>query len=110
TQREIVRLRGLVGTIDIMGAEIGAAITIDGQSRGDYPMVATLRVSAGGHVVRVYKEGFEPFEGRVDVAGSETARVAARLRALASTRSRCSTRGSLPRRSGCRLNAGSAGS
>src|SRR5262249_14324595 len=33
-------------------------------------------------VVRVYKEGFEPFEARVDVAGSETARVVAHLLAL----------------------------
>ena len=81
-QRELVRLRGLVGTVDVTGAEIGAAIAVDGQSRGDYPPVAPLRVAAGSHVVRVYKEGFEPFAARVDVAGGETARVTARLRAL----------------------------
>jgi hypothetical protein len=82
-RRAVVDLRGLVGTVDIEGAELGAAIVIDGQSRGDYPPLALLRVAAGSHVVRVYKEGFEPFEKRVDIAGGQTVRVAAHLRTLA---------------------------
>ncbi|WP_437670260.1 PEGA domain-containing protein [Sorangium sp. So ce131] len=81
-QREVVELRGLVGTIEIDGAEPGAGVTIDGQSRGEFPLLAPLRVTAGSHVVRLAKEGFEPFERRVEVAGGQTARVAARLRAL----------------------------
>lgn len=32
--------------------------------------------------MRVYKEGFEPFEARADVAGGKVARIEARLRAL----------------------------
>jgi hypothetical protein len=82
-QREIVELRGLVGTIEIDGAELGAAISVDGRGRGEYPAPSPLRVAAGTHVVRVSKEGYEPFEGRVDVAGNRTARVTATLRALA---------------------------
>jgi hypothetical protein len=81
-QREVVVLRGLVGTVDIEGAEPGAAITVDGQSRGEFPLLVPLRVAAGSHMVRVYKEGFEPFEVRVEVAGGQIARVAARLRRL----------------------------
>ncbi|MEP7122453.1 MAG: PEGA domain-containing protein [Byssovorax sp.] len=81
-QREVVELRELVGTIEIEQAELGAAITVDGRSRGEYPAPSPLRVGAGTHVIRVSKEGFEPFEGRVDVAGKQTARVAAKLRAL----------------------------
>ncbi|AUX27854.1 uncharacterized protein SOCEGT47_084520 [Sorangium cellulosum] len=81
-QEAIVRLRGLIGTIDITGAEIGASITIDGRRRGDYPMPAPLRVGAGSHVVRVYKEGFEPFEMRVDVAGGQVVRILSRLHKL----------------------------
>jgi hypothetical protein len=84
-QREVVELRGLVGTLDIEQAEPGAAITIDGQSRGDFPLLAPLRVPTGSHGVRVYKEGFEPFETRVEVAGGQTARVSARLRRLKQT-------------------------
>ncbi|WP_437994177.1 PEGA domain-containing protein [Sorangium sp. So ce145] len=78
-QREVIALRGLVGTVEIEQAEPGAAITVDGQQRGEFPLLAPLRVAAGSHGVRVYKEGFEPFETRVEVAGGQTARVSARL-------------------------------
>lgn len=84
-QREIVELRELVGTIEIAQAEIGAAITVDGRGRGEYPAPSPLRVAAGTHVVRVSKEGFETFEARVDVAGNRTARVAAPMRPLAAS-------------------------
>ncbi|WP_437689552.1 kelch repeat-containing protein [Sorangium sp. So ce176] len=81
-QETVVRLRGLVGTLDVAGAEIGASVMIDGQRRGDYPLPAPLRVGAGSHVVRVYKEGFEPFETRVDVAGGQVVRILSRLQKL----------------------------
>lgn len=81
-QREVLELRGLVGTVEIERTEPGATISVDGQGRGDYPLLAPLRVAAGSHVVRVYHEGFEPFESRVEVAGGQTERVVARLRAL----------------------------
>ncbi len=84
-QREIVELRDLVGTIEIEGAEIGAAITVDGRSRGEHPAPSPLRIAAGSHVVRVSKEGFETFERRLDVAGKQTARVNAKMRALAAS-------------------------
>lgn len=81
-QRAAAELRGLVGTIEIVDAEPGAAIAIGGQNKGEYPPITPLRVAAGSHQVRVFKEGFEPFEARVDVAGGQTARVAAPLRRL----------------------------
>ena len=81
-QRAIAELRERVGTIDITGAEPGASIVVGGQARGEYPPVTPLRVSAGTHLVRVVKEGFEPFEARADVAGGQTARVVAKMRAL----------------------------
>ncbi|MGK3968003.1 kelch repeat-containing protein [Sorangium sp. So ce118] len=81
-QQAVVRLRGLVGTVDIAGAEIGASVMVDGHRRGDYPMPAPLRVAAGSHAIRVYKEGFEPFETRVDVAGGQVVRILSRLQKL----------------------------
>lgn len=81
-QRKIVEMRRLVGTLEIEGAELGTVIILDGQERGEYPLLAPLRVAAGSHVVRVFKEGFQPFEQRVDVAGGQSATVSARLRAL----------------------------
>ncbi|WP_437946936.1 PEGA domain-containing protein [Sorangium sp. So ce296] len=81
-QKEVVALRQRVGTLVLDGAEPGAAITIDGRSRGEHPSPAPHHVLAGSHVVRVYKEGFEPFEASFTVAGGQIARVAARLRPL----------------------------
>jgi hypothetical protein len=39
-------------------------------------------VGAGAHLVRVFKEGFEPFESRVDVAGGQQVRIVVKLRGL----------------------------
>lgn len=81
-QLEVAELRTMLGTINVDGAEVGASIFIDGKNRAEYPSLAPLRVSAGSHTVRVFKEGFEPYEGRVDVAGGQTARVQAKLKPL----------------------------
>lgn len=68
-QKNIVELRPKVGTIDVIGGEPGAKILIDNRPRGEYPPVVPLRVSAGEHIVRLVKDGFEPVEARVTVAG-----------------------------------------
>jgi len=81
-QRKLVELRGLVGTVEVEGAEPGAEILVDGQRRGEHPLLAPLRVSAGSHLIRVIKPGFEPFEARVEVAGGKQASVEARLQPL----------------------------
>ncbi|WP_433931039.1 PEGA domain-containing protein [Sorangium cellulosum] len=81
-QRDIAELRARVGTIDITGAEPGASIVVSGEDRGQYPPFKPIRVPAGPHVIRVFKEGFESFERRVDVAGGQTVPVQARLRRL----------------------------
>jgi hypothetical protein len=80
--KEIEELRASIGTLEIAGAESGADIVVDGRSRGTYPLAAPVRVSAGSHVVRVYKSGFLPFEVRVDVAGRQNTVVSAKLAAL----------------------------
>ena len=81
-QRQLVELRGLVGTIELDGPELGAAITVDGRERGDYPTPEPIRVSAGSHLVRVSREGYGSVETRVDVAGGITAHVRVKLRLL----------------------------
>ena len=78
--KEIDGLRGLVGTIDVR-TEAGAEITIDGRERGQAPLGA-VRVNGGSHVVRAYKEGSQPFEKRVEVAGRQSVVVDAKLEPL----------------------------
>jgi len=80
-EKEIAELTQLVGAIDIRAGESGAQITIDGRERGRTP-ASPLRVAAGTHVVRVYKEGFAPVEKRVEVAGRQTLVVDAKLETL----------------------------
>ena len=79
--KEISELQQLVGTIDIRTQETGAQITIDGRERGTTP-AASLRVAAGTHVLRVYKDGFAPVEKRVAVRGKETVAIDAKLEPL----------------------------
>ncbi|WP_437321691.1 PEGA domain-containing protein [Sorangium sp. So ce385] len=79
---EVEQLRDLVGAIAIEGGAPGAVVLVDGERRAELPLPAPLRVAAGAHTVRVQKDGFEPFEARVDVLGRKTARVAASLKAI----------------------------
>lgn len=81
-ERSITRLKGLVGAVEIAGAEPGARVVVDGRERGATPLSGPIQVSAGTHVVRVYKDGFLPFEARIDVAGGGSSRVEATLAAL----------------------------
>ncbi|XXT18665.1 PEGA domain-containing protein [Sorangium sp. So ce429] len=83
-QRAIADLRTLVGTVELVGAEVGALIAIDGQDRGQFPPIRPLRVSAGSHMLRVFKEGYDPLEVRVDVPGGQTKNVQAKLSKSAS--------------------------
>lgn len=84
-QQAIVDLVTRVGTIAVEGGLPGATIVLDGRFRGEFPPVEPLRVASGSHVVRLYKEGFEPFETGVEVAGGRTVPVGARLRPLLSS-------------------------
>ncbi|MGK4005500.1 PEGA domain-containing protein [Sorangium sp. So ce1036] len=82
-QRKLDELRQLVGILEVDAAEPGAQIVIDGRHRGEAPLRAPLRLTSGSHWVRVFKEGFAPFEQRVEIAGDRLSRVRARLRPLA---------------------------
>lgn len=84
-QKEIADLRGLVGTLDIVGAEPGANIVISSVDRGEYPPVKPIRVPAGKHVIRIYKQGFEPYQTAVDVAGGQIVSVEATMAELTSS-------------------------
>lgn len=96
-KKDLVELRASVGTVSIEQTEPGAAILIDGRDRGTWPSPAPLRVLVGSHVVRVYKEGFLPFEKRIEVASAESVEVSAPLRALeASGKLRVTEQGGRP--------------
>jgi hypothetical protein len=81
--KEIASLRAFVGTLQANGGEAGAVIAIDGRERGTLPLSKPLRVSAGSHVVRVFKSGYAPFEKSVEIVGGQNLALSVSLQALA---------------------------
>lgn len=80
-ERAIADLSKQVGTLEIEGGEVGATIVIDGRYRGALPLSGPLRVKAGSHEIRAYKEGLDAFGATVEVAAGKKAAV--HLRSLA---------------------------
>jgi hypothetical protein len=81
-ETQVKELTGLVGTIEVRGAEPGATVAVDGRPRGTIPLSAPLRVAAGTRMVRVFKDQYSPFEVRVDVAGGAVTVIEAKLSTL----------------------------
>ena len=68
----LAEVRAHTGTLRVDALQ-GATVTVDGVDRARAP-ASPLRLDAGSHMVRVTREGFQPFEQKVDVpAGVDTA-------------------------------------
>jgi hypothetical protein len=78
--KEVAELQSLVGTITVQASEADAQVAVDGRDRGT--AAGPIRVAIGSHMVRVYKEGLQPFEKRVEVAGRQNVVLEAKLEAL----------------------------
>jgi len=75
-------LREKVGGINL-SANVDGLVVIDGRARGKLPFNAPIRVLAGVHTIRVFKEGYVAYEARVTVNAREPIDVDARLAPLA---------------------------
>ncbi len=82
-EAELAALAELVGSLTITVNEVGATVFVDGVERGRSPLDAPLRVSAGAHVVHVYKDGYVAAQVSTTVAGAAAAAVEIALRPLA---------------------------
>ena len=78
----MARLQKNIGELIVESDQPQSTVIIDGAERGATPLSQPIRVDAGMHSVRVYKDGFIPFEGQVLVAGGQKKTVEAKLRAL----------------------------
>jgi hypothetical protein len=81
-KKEQDELTAYLGEIDLRVTEPDAIVIIDGIERGRAPLDKPVRVAAGSRSVRVYKEGFLPFEQRVDVVAKSSLKLTATLGAL----------------------------
>ena len=61
------------GTLSV-GARIWGDLYIDGEWMGRTPQV-NLPISTGSHVIRVVRDGFEPFEEQIIVAPGQDVRI-----------------------------------
>jgi len=78
----IAQLQKLVGEIQLRVSPEGATVLVDGRERGKSPVARTLRVDAGLHAVRVFKEGYLTAESEARVLPGERATIEIALRAL----------------------------
>ncbi len=67
------------GKLDIRSEPSGGTVYIDQKKMGETPLLFP-GIRTGQHVVRVIKDGYEPYEGRVDVAEEDTKRINAVLK------------------------------
>jgi hypothetical protein len=87
TKREVApvmaSLRRKVGSLDV-SSNVEGVLVIDGRMRGRLPLVSAVRLLPGRHVVRVVKDGYETYEGAVELQAGQSAQADARLKPLAS--------------------------
>jgi len=81
-------MRAKTGAVSVTGAEVGAIVVLDGSLRGEHPIPGALSVLSGPHLVRVYKDGFAPFEQSVDVEKGQTVALPVKLERLPATAGR----------------------
>jgi hypothetical protein len=83
-QQSVSELSGMVGSVELRGVPIGASVTVDARAVSSTVTAGrvTERVSAGARIVRVFKDGFAPFEARPVVLAGRTVVVEVKLQAL----------------------------
>jgi len=76
------RLRRNTASLSVDANQPGASVVVDNRERGTTPLPKPLLVDAGTHHIRIFKEGFSPFETQIVVAGQQQKAVRAELKAL----------------------------
>jgi hypothetical protein len=75
-------LREKVGGVNV-AANVDGIVVIDGRARGKLPFNAPLRVLAGKHTIRIFKEGYVAYEAQIAVSLRVPVDIDARLAPLA---------------------------
>lgn len=83
-QQAVAELTGLVGNVELRGVPVGATVSVDARPVSSQVTQGrvTERVSAGARTVRVFKDGFAPFETRPVVLAGRTVVVEVELQPL----------------------------
>ncbi len=65
----LAAIHDLVGTVNLTVSEAGADVSVDAEPFGRTPLATPLVVDIGRHTVSVKRDGFEPAEQTIEVAG-----------------------------------------
>ena len=72
------------GELELRSDPSRAKVYVDGKEKGETPSVVS-NVRLGGHVIRIVKEGYEPYEEQVRVVEGERKKVSVSLKRLVGT-------------------------
>jgi hypothetical protein len=83
-QQSVTDLSALVGNVELRGVPAGASVSVDARAVSSTVTAGrvTERVSAGARTVRVFKDGFAPFEARPVILAGRTVVVEVKMQAL----------------------------
>ncbi len=82
-EESVAAVRSNLATVSVAGKPIDANVYINDNFVGQFPEVASLRVSPGRASVKVSAPGFEPYEGTWNVAAAEHRQVDVDLKPIA---------------------------
>jgi hypothetical protein len=75
----LAAIKNLVGAVTLAVSEAGAGVSVDGEAAGTTPLPGALMLDLGPHKIAVAKEGFEPIEKQMEVAGGSDTQLALTL-------------------------------
>ena len=70
-EKEIVRQKARIATLEIRGLPQGATVRLDGNEIGRAPISAPVRVGVGKHTIAAWADGYDSAEKEVVVAGED---------------------------------------
>ena len=70
-EKEIVRQKARIATLEIHGLPQGATVRVDGNEIGRAPISAPVRVGVGKHTIAAWADGYDSAEKEVVVAGED---------------------------------------
>jgi uncharacterized protein YjeT (DUF2065 family) len=70
-EKEIVRQKARIATLEIRGLPQGATVRLDGNEIGRAPISAPVRVGVGKHTIAASADGYDSAEKEVVVAGED---------------------------------------
>lgn len=70
------------GELELNSEPPGGKIYVDGKEKGETPSILS-NVRLGSHVIRIVKQGYEPYEGQVNVVERERKRISVSLKMAA---------------------------